>query len=93
MLMESLRQSSLNRKMEAAKALVRMTFEHLPISSTPRMNVVDVSTRCHEIVAGTFPPDREDYEWTRYGGNEVVHTPPLENRWDDQGNYFDGARE
>ena len=32
--------------------------------------------------------DGLDYDWTRYDGNDVVHTPP--NRWDDQGNYFDG---
>ena len=85
--MERLDNSFLQRKLTAAKALVRWTFNNLPTSDFGRsnhLNVVDVATRTHELVEGSFPP--EDAEWTRYEDGQIVHTPPVQpSFWDERG--------
>lgn len=92
--MENLSQSNLNKKLEQAKALARGFFEIIPIGSTPRMNIVDVATRTHELIAGTFPPAADVAPHDDL--LPVIH--PVSNRteaelgWDDMGTYYDGPQ-
>lgn len=80
-------QDFLQRKLKAAKALVQSIHILPDAAGYHSDHFIHEDPENLGYMALRESDDGLDYDWTRYDGNEVVHTPP--NRYTDMGEYLD----